>query len=451
VTSSHPQDPASLGLEALSGRTDRLWAKGEFRDFPVFRAAVASLHLNPTNRRFRAERQEMQTQLGRDLDPLSNPADERSIVSLLLDQNHYVEADEVKGTQRTDAKALRRDWERRKQERPLWIRPSGFVSNGNRRLAMLKRLAADVGHDGYDFVDVIVLPWEQFTDADLFEMEAREQLTEGLKVRYSDLNALLTLKDAAEMAGIDWDDERSIEQVGNDIQHLVRNSANYARRQLRAVKYMTDFLAYVGLPGEYHRLNRRVERFRDVGNNMAWVMRNDVDHAPDMLELMFAALQSDVPHEDLREMRKILLSDPERFDSVVGEVRDIEDEEIEEEPDLDDPTAQPEASALGLEDDEEDDDEDAYDEPGTGVPTVAGYPKKTVGRALSQAVKAAEARRDPDLHGHVRSAALALELVDPELLPQLLTQPQAHKLQEALEAIAIWTEAASRAVAGPNA
>ena len=47
-------------------------------------------------------------------------------------------------------------------------------------------------------------------------MEQREQLTEDFKVRYTDINLLLALKDAAITRNIDWADAESIERVGGD-------------------------------------------------------------------------------------------------------------------------------------------------------------------------------------------------------------------------------------------
>jgi len=167
-------------LDPAGDRTERIWAKNDFVDFPVFKAPTDLLALNPSNRRFRAEAQEAEEELSHPLDPLASAEDEESVISLLLDRDPHVDGTKVVGKSSKDTEALILDWEKRHQERPLWIRPDGLVSNGNRRLAMLKRLQAERGMEGYDWVDVVVLDEETYDEETLFEMEAREQLTEGL-------------------------------------------------------------------------------------------------------------------------------------------------------------------------------------------------------------------------------------------------------------------------------
>lgn len=103
-------------------------------------------------------------------------------------------------------------------------------------------------------VNVVLFPQDEYDDDVIFDLEATEQLTEGLKVRYSDINVLLTLRDAAERAGIDWADRESIKQTASRIQHLVNNDPSYAEIQLNAIKYMDLYLEDLGVPGEYHRL-----------------------------------------------------------------------------------------------------------------------------------------------------------------------------------------------------
>ncbi len=451
--------------DRVGTRSERLWAKGEFRDFEVYRAPVALLQLNPVNRRFRAEREAFERDLGRPLNPVLRPKDERSIISLLLDDDPHLSGEEIVGTEGKDAKALREDWERRKQERPLWARPDGLVPNGNRRLAMLKRLAHRRGATGYEYVDVIFLDPDEFDDEELFDMEAREQLTTGLKVRYSDLNLLLTLKDAAELYGVKWSDPRSIDDVARSIQQIVGNNINYARVQLHAVRYMGEYLKYIERPDEYRLLNRMVERFRDVGKNMAWASRNAARSAPDLLELMFSAIQAGAKHGQLRELRRVLEQDPMRFAALVAEVRGIEDTEFDEPlPESDAGVAEPDESdnevpqddqgAASLDNDEDEDfandeDEDfANDEDeDDGAPppdaTPLGYPSQDVLRAITLANDEVKAAADEDGQKHIRAAAAALAQVPPAAVADLLAEMEGHRVAEAVRAISAWAKEAT--------
>src|SRR4051794_35748401 len=144
--------------------TDRIWVKGEFQAMEVKRAPTELLYLNDDNRRFRAEAQGAAAELGRGLDPTSNPDDELSIISLLLDKDPHVEADRVVGKPDKDSIALKVDWEKRGQERPFGIRPEGLVLNGNRRLAMIKRVQAELGDEFSPWVDVVVFPEDDYDE-----------------------------------------------------------------------------------------------------------------------------------------------------------------------------------------------------------------------------------------------------------------------------------------------
>jgi hypothetical protein len=447
--------------ERVGKRTERLWAKGEFRDFDVYRVPVALLRLNPANRRFRAEREAFERDLGRPLDPETRPLDERSIISLLLDDDPRLSGEQIVGVEGKDARTLREDWDRRKQERPLWARPDGLVPNGNRRLAMLKRQVLKHGTAGYDHVDVIFLDPDDFDDAELFDMEAREQLTTGLKVRYSDLNLLLTLKDAADQHAIDWSDPRSIDEVGRTIHQMVGETVTYTRIQLHAVRYMGEYLKYIERPGEYRRLNRMVERFRDVGKNMASANRNAARFAPDLLELMFSSIQAGAKHGHLRELRRVLEQDPSRFEQLVAEVRGIEDtefqpsdeDETEREPvetqdetegEGTDPASGSIADNRGETDDLEDDDED--DEVATPDATPPGYPAQNVMRAVTLAIDEVNAATDEDSQKHVRAAATALARVPAQSIGDLLAEAEGHRVADAVRVISAWAEEAIKAV-----
>ena len=112
----------------LEGRSARIWTTAEFVDFPVYSVPTELLVLNPENRRFRAEAQAVLKELEA-LDPsLRIEDDEDSIIALLLDKDPHVEGNSVVGSASKDTKALIEDWDRRKQEQPLWVRPDGSVN-----------------------------------------------------------------------------------------------------------------------------------------------------------------------------------------------------------------------------------------------------------------------------------------------------------------------------------
>ena len=121
---------------------------GEWKNVPIVKVRITALVLNIDNRRFAAERKLFEEQLGREFDPENRDNDALSVEAILLDRNLQADGDRVTGTPGKDYLALRQDWHRRQQESPFWIRPDGTVRNGNRRLAMLRRLRRDEGAGG---------------------------------------------------------------------------------------------------------------------------------------------------------------------------------------------------------------------------------------------------------------------------------------------------------------
>ncbi len=418
------------------GRTDRKWVKGAHQLFDVLRVPVDYLILNADNRRFRAEKLGWEEELGRPLDPQSSEKDERSLVSILLDDAHRIADDEVVGKPSKDAQALMDDWAARGQEQPLWIRPDGCVVNGNRRLSALKRLAQQRGSATglYDYVEVIVLPYEDIDDNQMFQMEAREQLTEGYKVRYSDINLLLTLREAAERHEIDWTDDVSISATAKKIQDLVGNDARYAETQLWAIRYMDEYLDYTGESGRYQRLVGQVERFRDIGKNMKAAQREAPEQAFDLLILQFNAVRAGVGHMDMRELRKLTFEDPNKFEGLSKEVDEIVTREVDE------PTLAP-VQPVVLQDDlfgDTESDDAAVDPP---PPPSPAFPVTSVKRAFDVAIEGRKSRQRDDAELALRAAADRLEQVNPEQVRTLLEGPSQDKIRDAIATIRTWINA----------
>lgn len=284
------------------------------------------LVLNVENRRFAAERKYFEAQLGGlTLDPENREVDALSLESILLDSvaSRRVDNGRVVGKASKDTLALEADWLRRGQERPFWIRPDGVAHNGNRRLAMMRRRRREHGEEGNTWVDVVEIG-DDIDELTLFRMEQHEQLTEDYKVRYTDINLLLAIRDAAEANTIDWVDADSIDRVAGELQGLIGNSKTYALTQLYAIRYMDAFLDDLNQAEAYELLLRQIERFRDVGKAMRKVQRLAPDREADMLEVCFAAIRSGIPHGDIRDIKKMFVEDRGSFDALVADIREAE-------------------------------------------------------------------------------------------------------------------------------
>jgi hypothetical protein len=316
-------------------------------------------------------------ELDRSLDPENSPDDERSIESLLLDKGHRVVGNRIEGSPSDDYEALKNDWLRRDQESPLWIRPDGTVRNGNRRLAMIKRLQRQGGDVGLQWVDAVILD-DEIDEPALLEMEQREQLTENFKVRYNDIDYLLALREAAVHRDIEWFDRESIDEVAGELQAMVEKSKAEVVRDLFAIKYMDQFLADAEQPGAYHRLLRTLERFRDIGRMMMRVEEDYPLEADRILQVLFAAVRAGVPHGDIRQIRSMFRKDRARFDGLAEAIDTVESEWDSAGAGITLANPPPEDVTL------DDEDDDSSDE-GPG-PTVENYPTDDVETAIKTAI-----------------------------------------------------------------
>lgn len=393
-------------IEERKRQTDlpvRLWIRDGWQQVDVYQVPVDALLLNADNRRFRAERMLAEEELGRSLDPENNPDDERSVESLLLDKGHRLEGNRIVGSASDDYEALRNDWLRRDQESPLWIRPDGTVRNGNRRLAMIKRLQREGGDTGLQWVNAVILDPEEIDEPALLEMEQREQLTENFKVRYNDIDYLLALREAALHRDVDWFDRDSIEQLAGGLQAMVEKSKGEVVRDLYAIKYMDQFLEDAGQPGAYHKLLRTLERFRDIGRMMMKVEEDYPLEADRILQVLFAAVRAGARHGEIREIRKMFRSDRSRFDNLAVA---IDTAETSWDPSGGAPSlASPSPEDLATEEDED----DASEGPG---PTVINYPRDDVRAAIETAIDGFGAASQSDVLQILREVGNRLEVLD---------------------------------------
>jgi hypothetical protein len=415
---------------------ERLWVRDQWQDFDVLQVPVEALALNADNRRFAAEKTWAEEKLDRSLDPENDPRDEEVVESILLDTAHSPDGDRLTGKPSKDYDALKRDWKRRQQESPLWVRPDGTVRNGNRRLAMLKRLQREEGIEGFEYVDVVILDPDDIDEVALFDMEQREQLTENLKVRYTDINLLLAIRAAAESRNIDWFDADDVDRVAGELQHVVGNNKGYAIVQLNAIRYMDAYLESSGHDGQYHKLIGQIERFRDVGKVMTKLEGDYDDEIPGMLRVLFAAIRAGAPHGDIRVLRNIFLNDRERYERLLMEVDGIEDEweqggGAEE---LSDPETVDLVPAV------DDPDDDDFEEP--PGPNIPNYPRPAIRDAIDNAIDSYSASMTDDVAKTLRQVLNRLEVLSDEggALEQALSGEHADKVREALREILAWAE-----------
>jgi hypothetical protein len=421
--------------------THKVWVRDAWAYYPVWRVPIERLVLNVDNKRFGAERELVEHELGRQLDPSNNPNDEESIISILCDTSLAVDLQRgvAVGTPSKDFVALRDDWEARGQVEPIWIRPDGTVRNGNRRLAMLKRLR-DSGFE-VNWLDAIILPLSEIDESELFRMEQREQLTEDFKKRYQDVNALLALRDAANLEQIDWDSPDSIATVASRLKHYAgRDDANYASKQLYAIRALDTYLRYIDAPGRYSLATKQVEVFREVGLCIS-AYEEEPEEQFELMQAAFAFVQAGRNYKDIRQLRKLFGTDRSLFDGMMTGVQETEEtsgwDPEQTEPEVEYPDLRA-ATAPDTDDDDDDGDED--EESRTETVTPARYPKQQVSQVIDSTLDRFAAS-SLDLHKQLNQALARLQAVDFDTL-RVLRDAERESVITSVSAIEAWVREA---------
>lgn len=425
----------------------KIWIRDGWTYRPVYEVPIECLVLNVDNKRFTSEKEMVEHVLGRPLDPTNNATDELSIISILCDSSVDVDHEEgvASGTPSKDYLALRDDFADRGQAEPLWIRPDGTVRNGNRRLAMLKRRRQE-GAD-VNYVEAIILPIHDVDEPELFRMEQREQLAENFKKRYQDVNALLALKDAAELEGIDWDDPDSIAAVAARLKHQAgRDVAGYASKQLYAIKALEAYLNYIDAPERYSLAHKKVEVFREVGLCMSQFVEEPAEQFT-LLQAAFAFVQAGRGYEDIRQLRNLFINDRALFDRMHTSISEAEDDSGWDSETADSEVEYPELADATAPDPDENEDEDE-DEGTEGVAGPSRYPRQAVGAVIETALDRHRAS-SLDVHRQLDQARVRLDAVDLTALGSLNSDDR-ERAREAVTAIRDLTEAALAALTKTN-
>jgi hypothetical protein len=126
---------------AKTGKKETYEIDGVRRDFEVFHLPLDFFVYSIRNGRFAAELRELEATEGRRLNP-EKEKDSEEIEELLLHDSNKMEW-------------LKRDIMRVGQIKAATITYDGFIINGNRREAILKRLFKETGNQRFAFIDAV--------------------------------------------------------------------------------------------------------------------------------------------------------------------------------------------------------------------------------------------------------------------------------------------------------
>ncbi|MGW5197180.1 hypothetical protein, partial [Streptomyces spiralis] len=220
------------------------------------------------------------------------------------------------------------------------------------------------------------------------------------------------------------------------LQTMVEKSKGEVLRDLYAVKYMDIFLEDSGQVGEYHRVLKTLERFRDIGRMMLQIEGQYPLEEEKILQTLFAAVRSGKSHLDIREMRTMFKQDKRRFDRLSETVAEAESGwELSAGPSLSNPgSSTPRNRVAGDDEIEEDSDEEG---PG---PEVVDYPTSQVASAIDLAIDGFAASQD-DVVQVLYEVCNRLEVLgERERLSAALAGDDGAEVRKSLKQIVEWAD-----------
>ena len=269
--------------------TEPVYIQDERKDLERFRLPLNLLFFNIRNGRFAAEYKSLVEKEGRELDT-EDEDDAKKIQQLLLNQQ-----DQLKQT-----KVLESDLERFGQKHPGIITYDGYVVNGNRRMAILKKMA-DAGESEFGYLLVARLP-KNISQTDIWKIEAGIQLSRQEQLDYGPINTLLKLKEGRD-AGL------TNLQIANSLYGGF--TEDEIDKSLKRLDLIEEYLEYIKKPLNYKEAEGIHEHFI-VLQTIRDKLKDDGFDSEKLLQLQkiaFELIRLNISQLRLRKIKKITAHD----------------------------------------------------------------------------------------------------------------------------------------------
>lgn len=297
-------EPKPSRIAFLRSRVDAAWATDRHETFPVpFRdhprplvkievPIEFPLYNIRSGRTHRAQSQYIAEQKLSDdffADP-EDPAVQKAQEQLLL--------------QMVALKGLDKDLAEKKQKNPLVLTFDGFVLDGNRRLAALRR-------DGEAaYAAAVVLP-DDATVTEIYETELELQMARETKAEYNWIDKALHVEYGLKQSMSTKSPQDAIRAVARHMNVDVGEIEGIVKR----LSLVNLYLEWLGSPGKYHEIPEQAggtmeQAFRELDTRLsAKPLPNDQRRA--IQEACFAAMLSGGGYQDVRQVIAVMRSRPE--------------------------------------------------------------------------------------------------------------------------------------------
>lgn len=240
-----------------------------------------------------------------------------------------------------DERGLAHDLIARKQRTPIVLTYDGFIIDGNRRIAALKRQGET------EYVNAVVLP-EDATDAEIYETEVELQMAAETKAPYNWIDEALHVRYGVERL---YEQRRPGEALHAVAQRMLKSDAD-VKLILDKLSLVDLYLDWHGDPGKYHLIpetqgGTTQQAFTELAQRVAQQQFRRMPRKQQraIREACFAAIANGGGYMDVRRIADALRKDASRF---VTRLRPALPEDLQEKVDAAPPPDPDPATGAGL-------------------------------------------------------------------------------------------------------
>ena len=210
----------------------------ESKQLDVYKIPHDVLSYNFNNVRIIAEKTKKENDLKRELDP-TDPTDQKIVEEMLYKSKFYT---------KTATQDLEQDIKLRGQDEPAIVSIDGTVWNGNRRLAIRRKLLEKTGEQQYEWVRIVRLP--PLSGKDLKRLERRLQMHKDWKEEYGAIQTRIDVRNSLDDP--DWNDQEIVNSYGG------RYKKSDLYKFKREIDLIDEYLQRIGQPYNYAAIKDKV-------------------------------------------------------------------------------------------------------------------------------------------------------------------------------------------------
>lgn len=138
------------------------------------------------------------------------------------------------------------------QRDPLILTSEGYVLNGNRRLAAIRKLAEKEKSSRFRYVDVVML--QQLPETEIATIEMGLQIAREGKAKYNWLDSLLVVERCME----------ELEMPFESVVKALKTNAKAVNTKQHMLSLVKEYLDHLGQSGEFFRLEKDEQAFKTL-------------------------------------------------------------------------------------------------------------------------------------------------------------------------------------------